>query len=212
MPHITIAFSKKNGALPSDSKAITDWKPIEKFTVTGIVRELGFGNTVLKESFQEKIRVDFDTMDIMLGDKIVGDFYMHNRRAKQYLTLNKIEIYPEYRSMGYATQAMNQIIDYANKNNLIIILTPEAYKSGGLSTKKLTDWYKSFGFILNKGKHKDFEHMHLLYKLPSGLDEMQMYKSMSTTPSREAHAGVPSEFPKPEDYDQFGNRVNDIAR
>jgi GNAT superfamily N-acetyltransferase len=211
MPHITIAFNK--GASPEDSNYIENWKPIDKVKVTGIIREVGIGNQILKESVEEKIHLDFDDMDIKLGDKIVGDFYMHSRRGK-YLTLNKIEIHPEYQKSGYATQAMNQIIDYANKNNLIIILTPEAYKvdSPGMSTTGLTKWYKSLGFLMNKGQHKDFEHMHLMYKLPDSLAETLDYAGTVTTTSRNAHAGIPAEFPQGNDFDQFGNMPNDLVR
>ena len=164
---------------------------------------------IIREVLEEMSNVvaDFETMDIMLGDKVVGDFYMHDRRGK-YLTLTKIEIYPEYRNMGYATQVMNQIIDYANKKNLIIILTPEAYKSEGMSTNQLKNWYKSFGFIMNKGKHKDFEHMHLMYKLPEAMEE-------SSWPQSAMRNFVPPQyptFPQPEDYDEFGNKLDDISR
>jgi len=219
MPHITIAFNKKFGGTAADSKEIKDWKPIERVTVIGVIREIGMGNKILKESIGDKIKVDFDSMNIMLGDKVVGDFYMYDRREK-YLTITKIEIYPEYQKHGYATQTMNQIIDYANKNNLIIILTPEAYKidsitlkkSPGMSTTALTKWYKSFGFIMNKGKHKDFEHMHLMYKLPSVSELYLRNKTVTTSPSREAHAGIPSEFPKEEDYDEFGNVIKSMGK
>jgi GNAT superfamily N-acetyltransferase len=218
MPHITIAFNK--GASPEDSNYIENWKPIDKVKVTGIIREVGIGNQILKESVEEKVHLDFNDMDIKLGDKIVGDFYIYNRREKKYLTLTKIEIYPEYQNRGYATQAMNQIIDYANSNGLIIILTPEAYKinsvslkkSSGMSTAQLTKWYKSFGFIMNKGKQKDFEHMHLMYKLPDSLEETLDYAGTVTTTSRNAHAGIPAEFPQENDFDQFGNMLGDLAR
>lgn len=206
MPHITVAFNKNNGGAPADSKDIDNWKPIDKIVVTGVIREVGEGNVVISENvIKDEITVDFDDMNIMLGDKIVGDFYMYNRREKKYLTLTKIEINPEYQKRGYATQAMNQIVDYANKNNLIIILTPEAYKPGGLSTNKLKEWYKSFGFIMNKGKQKDFEHMHLMYKLPNSLDEMLDVPSGINSVSVLAYPGPPAKFPQEDDYDQFGN-------
>jgi len=207
VPHITIGFNSSIGGVPADSKDIKDWQSIDKIVVKGVIREVGEGGKILKEtSSKDKVVVDFDTMDIMLGDKIVGDFYMHNRRDK-YLTVTKIEIYPEHQRLGYATQTLNQIIDYANKNNLIIILTPEAYKSGGMSTNQLKNWYKSFGFIINKGKNKDFEHMQLMYKLPDSLEEVKDLNNNNTTPSRRAYPGIPNKFPKPEEFDQFGNKI-----
>ena len=49
MPHITIAFNKNNGATPSDSKEIKNWKQIDKIKVVGVIREIGSGNKILKD-------------------------------------------------------------------------------------------------------------------------------------------------------------------
>jgi hypothetical protein len=51
-----------------------------------------------------------------------------------------------------------------------------------------------------------------ILKNPIEIDEMMGYKTMTTTTSRLAHPGIPSEFPKPGDYDQFGNKIQDISR
>jgi GNAT superfamily N-acetyltransferase len=173
---------------------------------------------IIREVLEQvnKVVADFDTMDIMLGDKVVGDFYAYKDKKGKYLTLSKIEIYPEYQKFGYATQAMDQIIDYANKNNLIIVLTPEAYKinsvslkkSNGLSTAKLTKWYKSFGFIMNKGRNKDFETMQLMYKLPDTMEENNWPQSNMRNFIPPAYPT----FPNPKDYDEFGNRIEDMSR
>lgn len=165
---------------------------------------------IIREVLEQanKVVVDFDTMDIMLGDKVVGDFYAYKDKKGKYLTLSKIEIYPEYQKFGYASQTMDQIIDYANKNGLIIVLTPDAYKPGGLSTAKLTKWYKSLGFIMNKGRNKDFETMQLMYKLPDTMEE-------SSWPQSNMRNFVPPAyptFPDPKNYDEFGNRLDDISR
>ena len=209
MPHITIGYNGSIGGAPADSKEIENWQPINKIVVRGVIREIGEGNVVLKENNikKEKIKVDFENMDILLGDKIVGDFYMHNRREKKYLTVTKVEIFPEYQKRGYATEFMKQIIDYADRNNLIIILTPDAYKKGGMSTNQLKNWYKSFGFIMNKGKNKDFEHMHLMYRTPSSLEEKLDFQGNITTPSIRSYPGIPNKFPYQKDFDQFGNKI-----
>lgn len=91
MPHITLAFSKKDGAVPADSKEIKNWNPINPIKVKGVIREIGTGNKVIR---------------------------------------------------------------------------------------------------------------------PEELDEM----IGTATTSRRAHPGIPSEFPKPEKYDEFGNELNSISR
>ena len=105
---------------------------------------------------------------------------------------------------------MSQVIDYANKKNLIITLTPD--EVWGSSKNKLIKWYKSLGFVMNHGKNKDFETMQLMYKIPSKLDEIIGYKQFTTTTSRNAHAGIPAEFPREEEYDEFGNFKPDLSR
>ena len=47
-PHITIAFNKENGGNPEDSKVIENWGHIDNFYVTGIIREVGENNLVIK--------------------------------------------------------------------------------------------------------------------------------------------------------------------
>lgn len=215
MPHITIAFNQASGGAAADSKDIKEWKPIDKIKVKGVIREIGEKNVILKaeEKPNDEISIDFSenfSQNINLGDKIIGVTHLYkSKRDGQYVILNKIEILPEYRGLGYATQAMNKVIEYANKNGFIIALTPDSYK--GSNVNQLTKWYKSLGFIMNKGKNKDFGHQQLMYKFPDKLEEMKWNKTVNTTPSREAHPGIPAEFPRPDDYDQFGNKISDIS-
>lgn len=212
MPHITIAFNKKYGATPASSKEIKNWKPIDKIKVTGVIREIGNGNSILKEGIEGGIKVDFMAQKIMLGNIEIGDFDIFRRKRvgtdNKYLGLGKIEILPKYRGFGYATDAMNQIIEYTNKNNLIITLTPDSYK--GSNVNRLIKWYKSLGFIMNKGKKKDFEHQDLMYKLPSALGETLDYSGNVTTGSMNPHAGIPAIFPQTDEFDQFGNEIGTI--
>lgn len=155
---------------------------------------------------ENKVMIDMDSGEISLGDKIIGDFYLYKTR-NGFLNLTKIEIFEEYRKEGYATQVMNQIIDYANDKKATIILTPDPYLKN-ITKKNLSDWYKSFGFKLNKGKNKDFTHRELMYKLPDSLDE-------NSWPQSNMRNVIPPQyptFPNSSDYDQFGNRLDDINR
>lgn len=71
MPHITIAFNKNLGTA-AHSKEIKNWKPIDKVVVTGIVREIGQGNKILKAD---------DNIEEMIG-------------FKQYNTTGSINAFP----------------------------------------------------------------------------------------------------------------------
>ena len=170
-------------------------------TIRHIIRE---AIESLFNSEENKVALDMDSGDIFLGDKLIGDFHLFKTR-NGFLNLTKIEIFEDYRREGYATQVMNQIIDYANDKGATIILTPYLKN---ITKKNLSDWYKSFGFIMNKGRNKDFTHKELMYKLPDSLDE-------SNWPSSNMRNVIPPQyptFPNPSDYDQFGNRLDDINR
>lgn len=143
--------------------------------------------------------------DILLNQEKIGEVEITIKNNK-YLTLHKILINEEYRGIGYGDDIMNQIIDYSNNHNLIIVLTPDSV--WGSSKKKLTDWYKKLGFVLNKGKKKDFETMQLMYKLPDSISESNWPQSnmMNFIPPQYPN------FPNPEDYDEFGNLINSMTR
>jgi len=65
---------------------------------------------------------------------------------------------------GIGTKIMNDIITYADKVQKIIVLTPD--DTFGSSITTLKKFYKKFGFVENKGKHKDYEISESMYKLP----------------------------------------------
>ena len=79
-----------------------------------------------------------------------------------YITINKIVVPLKSRRKGIGTKIMKEIIDYANEKNLIIALTPSSDFGGNV--KRLKEFYKSFGFVENKGKNRNFLFMQTMYK------------------------------------------------
>ena len=170
-------------------------------TLRHIIRE------AIESAMESKdVRLDFDKGDIMLNDETIGYFELYKTKSG-FLKLAKIEILPKYQRMRYATQVMNKIIAHANQEGATIILTPDPYLRN-LTKNNLIDWYKKLGFIMNKGRKKDYMHQELMYKLPSSLEE-------NNWPQSNMRNFVPPQyptFPNPQDYDQFGNRLDDINR
>lgn len=165
-----------------------------------IIREVF--TRVLKES---KVNVDFKSGDITVDGVKVGEMNVMENNAG-YLLLDKIFIDKDYRGMGYANDAMKQLIDYANQHGKIIALTPDnVWKS---SKARLTKWYKNLGFVMNKGRNKDFKTMQLMYKLPDNLNEISGMESFSM----KQVGGVPGTFPDPKDFNEFGYKLDDVAR
>lgn len=104
----------------------------------------------LSSELQEKYGVELD----LLGTP-----------ESETLSLSKIVIPKEQRNKGIGTKVINDIIDYANSVNKKITLTPST-DFGGTSVKRLTDFYKSLGFVENKGKNKDFTIKDSMYRNP----------------------------------------------
>lgn len=83
---------------------------------------------------------------------------------ENYIALDRILIDPEHRNNGYADEFIKQVTNYADSENMIIVLT--ASSDFGASKPKLVKWYKSHGFIDNRGSNKDFRFQHTMIRLP----------------------------------------------
>jgi FKBP-type peptidyl-prolyl cis-trans isomerase 2 len=71
------------------------------------------------------------------------------------------------------TSIMNDIIEYADKTKKIVVLTPsDAY---GGNKNRLVQFYKRFGFKMNKGVHKNYKYMDLMIRYPNLSEEVKEY-------------------------------------
>lgn len=70
------------------------------------------------------------------------------------LTLSKISVPKELRKKGHADAYMNDLVKLADEEGKAIALTPS--DSFGANKNKLSRWYKTHGFVPNKGRNKDF--------------------------------------------------------
>lgn len=90
-------------------------------------------------------------------------------RSNNSIFLSDLYIKPEHRGQGIGTKVMNGIIEFADSIKLPIVLVPEP-EDDNISQRKLMDFYKRFGFVINKGKHKDFSfsdpYAATMYRLP----------------------------------------------
>lgn len=90
-------------------------------------------------------------------------------QGNKAIVLSKIMVTKENRGKGLAKKAMQDLIQYADGANQVITLTPSS--DFGSNKKKLTEFYKQFGFVENKGKHKNFEISDVMYREPTGISE-----------------------------------------
>lgn len=106
------------------------------------------------------------------GDALIGlDIYEDAKSLK----LSRIIINPEFRNSGVGTNIMTDLINYADKNKQIITLTPSSDFGG--DKNRLVQFYKKFGFKLNKGIHKSYEYMDTMIRWPK-MNQMSETKEL----------------------------------
>jgi len=99
-----------------------------------------------------------------------------NNKFSEYLTgldiyedaksikLARIIIKDEFRGGGIGSDIMNTLVNYADNNKKIVTLTPSSDFGG--NKNRLVQFYKRFGFKLNKGVHKSYEYMDTMVRYP----------------------------------------------
>jgi GNAT superfamily N-acetyltransferase len=80
---------------------------------------------------------------------------MYYDRSNSSLFLSDLYVKEEHRGTGVGSKVMNSITKFADTEKLPIVLIPEP-DDDNISPKKLMDFYKKFGFIINKGKRMDY--------------------------------------------------------
>lgn len=81
------------------------------------------------------------------------------------LTLGKIVVPPDARNSGIGTQFMADLLRSADEQGRTVALSPSSDFGGNKA--KLTEWYKSMGFVPNKGRTIDYEISESMYRAPS---------------------------------------------
>lgn len=84
-------------------------------------------------------------------------------RAGHALHISRIEVPRSLRNQGYGSRAMEDLATFADDHGLAITLSPTT-DFGASSKERLRRFYKRFGFVQNKGKHKDFRIWDTMYR------------------------------------------------
>jgi len=82
------------------------------------------------------------------------------------ITLSQIVVPENERGAGKGTAAMQALIDYADRTGQHVALSPSADFGG--NKKRLTEFYKRFGFVENKGKNRAFTTGESMYRQAAG--------------------------------------------
>lgn len=76
-------------------------------------------------------------------------------KGKKLLVLDVIEVPKEMRKRGVGTAIMRKLVHIADQYNCVFMLSPDE-SLGATSRERLRRFYKRFGFIDNKGRHKKY--------------------------------------------------------
>jgi len=87
--------------------------------------------------------------------EVLEKLFLFPSKDGKYVELNLIKIKPEFKNQGWATKILDDLVDWAKENNVILTLSPS--DTFGANEKRLEKFYKRFGFKPNKGKNRDFQ-------------------------------------------------------
>lgn len=96
------------------------------------------------------------------------------------ISIDNMVVKKEYRNQGIGTDILNDIIKYADSVKKTITLTPTTEFG---TKERLKKWYKSHGFVENKGRHTDFLIRDTMYR-PSSSDTVRSSKDTAAESSR----------------------------
>lgn len=86
------------------------------------------------------------------------------------IRVSLVVIKEDERGKGYGRDIFEALNEYADSTGKTITLTPDS--SFGTSKSALVRFYRSLGFVENKGRNKDYEISDTMYRRPAGLQEM----------------------------------------
>lgn len=160
-----------------DPKALAFWeKQVAKgravWEVPGPPEEEGgnydYGRFVLRTPLPASLGAGADP-EAKLKDLEAG-WLAHGVEIDAYIShgdlhLSRIEVPKSIRNRGIGTKAMEDLIHLADALGLRITLSPST-DFGGSSVDRLKKFYRQFGFIPNKGRHKDWTIRDTMYRDP----------------------------------------------
>ena len=97
-----------------------------------------------------------DAIEAKTGARFYAALYRH--KPDFVVKLYDIEVPKSQRKRGVGTAIMEAFVRFADERNYGLILEParHGYEGGTTSRARLVRFYKRFGFVENKGRHKDF--------------------------------------------------------
>lgn len=119
-----------------------------------------------RKAYEESMSGSFaQTPESLSNDlkKEYPDLTLDLRARGEVVELQRIILPKEGRKQGMGTEIMEKIIKEADRNGWKLALTPDT-AFGATSVARLKQFYKRFGFVDNKGRHKDWSTMNSMVR------------------------------------------------
>ncbi len=124
-------------------------------------KEKNVAEDIIKEEINKTfLKNKTGELESVLENKYGVDLFIYYSIIQNVLVISSITVPKEKRNQGIGTKVMNEICDFADKNNLPIILTPSSDFGG--NKKRLIKFYKYFDFV----KNKDYKYRELMIRHP----------------------------------------------
>ena len=104
-----------------------------------------------------------------LSEKYGVELELQENETDNSISVPKIVVPKDQRKKGVGTKVMEEVVAYADSTGKRLVLTPST-SFGATSVKRLVDFYKSLGFVENKGKNKDFTIRDSMYRNPQAIE------------------------------------------
>lgn len=146
------------------------WKDQTGKTVAKTIR----GHLVKIEDVDEfDFEDDINDFAQQIRDKYDGlkSFELNINKHTGDLRLDSIIIDKSRQGEGIGTKVLDDLIQYADAHDKRLTLTPaqKNKEHGTTSSSRLQKFYRRFGFVPNKGRHKDFRVSDLMIRPPKGV-------------------------------------------
>ena len=122
--------------------------------------------SLLGETANDSLKTEVDVLRHDLEARYPGLDLWISLGPSGDLQLSQIVVPKDQRNSGIGTAVMRELIAFADRHGLPMSLTPDS--SYGGSVARLRVFYRRFGFVLNKGRRKDYRFSNAMLRRPAG--------------------------------------------
>lgn len=179
-------------------------------------------NTAMQDFSIKKDKYDFkNTNDVLLKDKANEELRSFTKELEQKhglktmfasaddkgIKIDTIRVAKENQKQGKGSSAMQDLVKYADDNNMPMYLTTAVKDdfAGTTSSARLKKFYKQFGFVENKGRNADYSISGNMYRLPKNQPLMSK-GAQGTTTTEAIHQSAKKLLGK--NYDNLKGDIN----